>query len=365
MKTETVQIMAGAAVISAVTYVPILAREHLGANEFFVTLLVGGYATATFVSSYLFGRAGDIHGRRFVLRIGLLLSALSFGLLLLSSSPEALFVIRVTNGFCYGMYPGALAAYAHESDMLMGRFATFGALGWGAGMVLTGLAGSFNIYYAFGLSSLFYMVAFATAMTLPPIEHIEMDVPLLPFNTLKKNFPVYLAVLIRHSSASAVWTLWPLFLHDLGGDVFMIGIIQATNSVSQAIFMAAITQRIGYEKLVMMGLLASAAAFAWFALVTDILHMIPAQVMLGFSWACLYVGALRYVTDQTNEKSTASGLLQSMMSISGVIGPVIATVLYLKWPSYTPIILNAMIMSLVAFVIFVYSARSRKSDVNH
>ncbi|MBS3793890.1 MAG: MFS transporter [Candidatus Thorarchaeota archaeon] len=361
MKTETIQIMAGAAVLSAFTYVPILARDYLGANEFYVTLLVSSYAAAMFLSSYIFGRAGDIYGRRIVLRIGLLLSTLSFAFLLIASSPESLFIIRVLNGFCIGIYPGALAAYAHESKMAMGRFATFGALGWGIGTALAGLAAGFNIYYAFGLSSLFYMMAFAASMKLPPIEHTEMDVPLLPMKTLKQNLPVYLAILIRHSSASAVWTLWPLLLSDLGANFFMIGIVQASNSISQVIFMAAITDRIGYEKLVIMGLLASAVTFAWFALVTNIIQMIPAQILLGFSWACLYVGALRYVTDRNQEKSTASGLLQSMMSISGVIGPIIATILYFVWPSYTPILLNAMIMSFVAFVIFTYGARKRNA----
>jgi MFS family permease len=75
--------MAGAAMFSAVTYVPLLARQHLGISEILVTVIVGGYATASFIASYIFGRAGDIYGRRIIIRIGLLLSMLTFGLLLL------------------------------------------------------------------------------------------------------------------------------------------------------------------------------------------------------------------------------------------------------------------------------------------
>jgi len=72
--------------LSAFTYVPILAREQLSVPEILVTVIVGGFASASFVSSYIFGRAGDIYGRRVVIRLGLLLSTLTFGLLLFSTS---------------------------------------------------------------------------------------------------------------------------------------------------------------------------------------------------------------------------------------------------------------------------------------
>ena len=135
--------------LSAVTYVPILAREGLGVSEILIAVIAGGYATARFLSSYIFGRAGDVYGRRIIIRLGLFLAAISFGLLLLSSSFETLFIVRVLNGFCIGMYPGALTAYAFESEMKMGRFATWGAAGWGVGTLFSGFVAGFNIYYAF------------------------------------------------------------------------------------------------------------------------------------------------------------------------------------------------------------------------
>ena len=98
MKTEVIQVMAGAAGLSAVTYVPLLARETLGISEIYITLLVGGYASASFIASYIFGRAGDIYGRRIVIRAGLLLALFSFALLMVSSSFEILFVVRLANG---------------------------------------------------------------------------------------------------------------------------------------------------------------------------------------------------------------------------------------------------------------------------
>ncbi len=357
MRTEIIQIMAGAAVLSAITYLPILARDFLGADEFYITLIVSVYAVASFASSYIFGRAGDIYGRRIILRVGLFLSMLSFGLLMIPMSLEWLFLARILNGFCIGMYPGALAAYAYESEMKMGRFAAYGALGWGAGTVFAGYAAGFNIYWAFLASAAFFVVAFASAFTLPKILVKPIRVPLFPIDTFKRNYPVYLAVFIRHSSAFAVWVFWPLFLLDLGADLFIVGLIQATNSIAQVIFMIGLTDRFDCSKLITVGLGASTATFVWISMATTIWDLFPSQVLLGFAWACLYVGSLKYVTERNVERSTASGLLQSSLSIAGVVGPIYAAVLFALWASYIPIILFAALMSVVALIIFYFSNR--------
>jgi len=179
--------------LSAFTYVPILARENLGISELFITFLVAGYAGASFIASYFFGRAGDIYGRRIIIKSGLLLAIISFSLLLVSSSFEILFIVRMTNGFCVGMYPGALAAYAYESKMKMGRFASWGAIGWGVGTLVAGYAAGFNIYYAFVISTLFLAIAFISALTLPKLPRIVIKVPLFPVETFKRNMHIYIA----------------------------------------------------------------------------------------------------------------------------------------------------------------------------
>lgn len=339
--------------LSAFTYTPILAQQEMGIPEVQITLLVGAYATAAFLASYIFGRAGDVYGRRIIIRLGLLAAVLSFAMLIVSTNFQTLFLVRTINGFCVGMYPGALAAYAYESKMKMGRYATWGAAGWGVGTLLAGYAAGTNIYLAFVMSTLFLIVAFGSALTLPEIEHTTVKVPWFPVETFKRNMSIYLSVFIRHSSAFAIWTLWPLFLADkFGADTFMIGIVQATNAISQVIFMATITDRIDCRRLGFLGFATSAVTFVWFTLAADIFQLILTQILLGFAWATMYVGALKYVTEKNEERSTASGLLQSMLSISGVFGPIYAAVLFTIWPMYEPIMLFAALMSILALVLF-------------
>ena len=356
--------MAGAAMLSAFTYVPILARENLGISELLITFIVAGYAGASFIASYFFGRAGDIYGRRIVIKSGLLLAIISFSLLLVSSSFEILFIVRMTNGFCVGMYPGALAAYAYESKMKMGRFASWGAIGWGVGTLVAGYAAGFNIYYAFVMSTLFLAIAFISALTLPKLPRIVIKVPLFPVETLKRNMHIYLAVFLRHGSAFAIWTLWPLFLYDLGATTFTIAIVQATNAISQVLFMMTITDRFESRTLVSIGLITSAVAFAWFPFARNVIEILPSQFLLGFAWSCLYVGALKFVTENNEDRSTASGLLISTLSLSGVMGPIIAAIIYSIWPGYTPIMFFAVGMTLISFAIFWRSNHKRNENID-
>ncbi len=350
--------MAGAATLSAATYIPILARTTMNADDVYISLLAGVYATASFVSSYFFGRAGDIYGRRLVVRVGLLISFMTFIMICFVYTPDCLYIVRALNGFSIGIYPGALAAYAADSRMKMGRFASFGAFGWGIGTLLAGYAATFEIRYAFTMSALFFMIAFITAMTLPSIEISRVHVPLFPLKTIRENVAVYSAVLIRHSSASAVWTLWSLFLLDIGGDLFMIAIVQAINSVSQMVFMFGIGDRFNSRALVIMGLASSSITFFGFSIATTIYDILPAQVLLGFSWTCLYVGSLKYVLSRNEERATATGLLQSVIALSAVIGPIFAGVLTSIWPGYTALFWFASVMAIVGLLFFILTDRT-------
>jgi len=363
LKIETIQIMSAAAMLSAFTYVPILARESLGISEILITVMVAGFATSSFLSTFIFGRLGDVYDRRLVIRLGLLLTTISLGLLLLSTSFETLLSVRLLNGFCAGMYPGALTAYAFEADMKMGRFATWGAAGWGFGTLFAGYAAGFNIYYAFLVSSIFLLIGFGSALTLPSAKQVSMKVPVFPVETFKRNASVYLAVLIRHSSAFAIWTLWPLFLYDIGGDPFMIAVVQATNAIAQVVFMVSITDRLESRKLVAIGLVTSAITFTWFPFATNIIEILPSQILLGLAWATMYVGALKFVTENNEERSTASGLLQSILSLSGVIGPVLAAVIFTIWPGYAPIMFFATAMSLLSYGLFWLYNRNHRIEL--
>ena len=79
--------------------------------------------------------------------------------------------------------------------------------------------------------------------------------------------------------------------------------------------------------LVGVGLAASAATFVSFTLARNFAEILVTQVLLGFAWATLYVGALQYIVDRNRETATAGGILSSVLSISSIVGPITGGIL--------------------------------------
>jgi len=357
MKAQTIQMLSNAGVFGPVVVIPIILADEgiFGVSKDVIGLIAGAFAAAGFVSSYLFGRWSDIHGRRKVLLLGLILTGVAglvqvvtmlWGGILFFAS------VRIILGFCAGMFPAALLAYAHDtSGKRMGRFAAWGSAGWGVGNLSVGLFGTFY-EGAFLLSAAFLFVSFAIALSLPFAKEVRITVPFFPAALIRRNAPVYLAMLIRHTGANMIWVTYPLFLASLGAEAYWIGVIYAVNAFGQVFFMT-VSDRYDSALLIAIGLAGSAVTFYTFTLAGSFWEIIPSQVLLAAAWSCLYAGSLRYVLEKNEEKATASGLLSSTMSISGIVGPVLGGVSATAI-GFVGTIYAAMAMSVLALIIFVY-----------
>lgn len=357
MKPETIQLLSSAGVFGPAVIVPLILQDSFGATKDIIGFIAGGFAGAGFVSSYIFGRASDLYGRRIILLAGLMLTGVAIliqaGSLFLGGL-AGFSAARILIGFCSGIFPAALLAFAYESKSKMGKFSAWGAAGWGVGNLAVGLFGAFyEGAYIFCAAIVF--ASYAIALTLPFPKEVRMQVPLFPAALIKRNAPVYVSMLIRHTGANMIWVTYPLFLASIGADVEWIGIIYAVNAFGQ-FFVMNYLDRYDPAMLVAVGLGSSAVTFFTFLLARSYWEIIPCQILLAASWGCLYVGSLRYVMDKNKEKATATGILSSVMSISGIAGPVLggvaATALDFKGT-----ITVASAMSVVALAIFLYELR--------
>jgi DHA1 family quinolone resistance protein-like MFS transporter len=152
-----------------------------------------------------------------------------------------------------------------------------------------------------------------------------------------------------------IWVTYPLFLASIGADATWIGIIYAVNAFGQ-FFIMNLLDKYDPSLLVAVGLASSALTFFTFELAGSYWEIIPSQVLLATAWGCLYVGSLRYVMDRNKEKATASGVLSSTMSISGIIGPVMGGIAATVF-DFKGTIFIAMGMSVLALAIFVFELR--------
>ncbi len=363
MKTSTIQFFSNAGIFSSVFFVPVFARD-IGVDEFQLGLVVAFFSASLLVSSYVFGRWADVHGRRRILQIGLFLSALATITQIFANDALSLAFSRILVGLSAGMYPSALYAYVYDSKRKIGKFASFGALGWGVG---TTLAGFLAIYWRiFLLSSVFMFLAFLIALFLTPIPEVKLKVPFFPKEVIKRNLSVYSAVLIRHTGAHAIWVIFPLFLLDLGMDIFAVGILYAVNSGTQFVVMQSV-DRFNSSKLVAFGLCLSSLTFISFTFARNFMEIFPTQIILGASWATIYVGSLKFIMERNVERATSTGLLNSVLSISAIIGPlvggaIVGIVLSFSLDSYLAYrstMYLASLMAIVSFLGFWVSSRRR------
>jgi DHA1 family multidrug resistance protein-like MFS transporter len=356
MKPEAIQLLSNAGLFGPVVIVPLILQNDLGASKGTIGLIAGGFAAAGFISSYIFGRGSDVYGRRNILLAGLLLSGIATLLQVASMAwgGLALFAsVRILIGFCSGMFPAALLAYAYDTKGKMGVFSAWGALGWAIGNYAVVAFATYEDAYIF--CAVIVFVSFAIALSLPFRTDVRMQVPFFPRKLIRKNAPVYSSMLIRHTGANMIWVTYPLFLESMGATHQWIGIIYGVNSIGQFFFMM-LLDKYDPSLLVAVGLGSSALTFFTFTLAGSYWEIIPSQALLAFAWACLYVGSLRYVMDRNKETATAAGLLSSTMSISGIIGPVLGGVAVMAF-DFKGTIAIATAMSIIALSIFIYDLK--------
>jgi MFS family permease len=214
-----------------------------------------------------------------------------------------------------------------------------------------------DISWVFLLSAVIFLASFALAATLPPVEEVRHRVPLFPKQLISRNLHIYLPLLVRHSGAMAIWTFWPLYLLELGADYLWVGIIQFVNPLTQFVFMYVVTDRVKTTLLFPAGLVISAVTMVSFALASNVYELLPTQLLLGVSWGCTYVGALRHVTEASSEKATATGLLNSTTSLSAIIGPLVATALVAVTGDYRSTMYLASVAALVGLLLYHLLAR--------
>lgn len=353
-----INFLTNASASAAGLFIPLFAAQY-GASLEEIGFIVAAYNAFIVVASILFGRAADVRGVRRILRAGLLLSGAACLTQPFALGPWALLASRAFLGFCVGMYPAALLAYAKTADRLMGKFSSWGSLGWALGNGLAGIVAQIDpgtYWQVFAMSSGAWFLAFFLATAAPAEATGGMRVPIFPRTILRRNIPVFAMILIRHTGANVVWAIFPLFLADaLHLSVFEIGIINAFNPFIQFLVMQRI-DAYGSRTLIIAGLVGSAATFVLFVVAWDFWSMLAIQILLGFSWATLYVGSLKFITEENPETGTAGGWFNSVTGLSSIIGPIAGG--FIAARSYYLTFIVAAASAAIALGVYLYALRA-------
>jgi MFS family permease len=310
-----IQLLTNASLMAVIVYVPLLAKE-MGATSSQIGLLVAVYQVMMLVSSVLCGRWADYGDRKRFVVYGLLASVLALVAHVFARSLGWLLLARAMGGLCVGIFPAALMAYFYTGSTFLGRFVGFGSLGWGIGAVTLGLL---RPSWVFPFAAAVMALTVAVAAVGLRHQQARLDQPFLDLRVFKRNWRIYVSFFLRHAGAFSIWTIFPVFLSELGASRLWVGIVFAINPLGQFLFMN-LLDRAGEKTLIVSGFGLSVLVFAAFGLATNFKQVIPIQVFLALSWSCLYLGSLKELMRLNPERSTAAGMFQSVLSLAAVAG---------------------------------------------
>ena len=355
MNSNAIQFLSNAATFLSRIFIPNMVKEF-GASNLWVGIVLGVYNLMNFISYNIFGRASDIYGRRIFLRIGLFLSAVSFLLQIFAinaTNLQTLIIVRALAGFTIGIYPAALIAYVYESKESIGKFSSYGSLGWGVGTFIAGIIAVYQDIFI--LSSFLFFVGFLISLGMPKASHRRIEVPVFPITLIRQNLRIYLPFFLRYVGAALIWTILPLYLVELGATMLWIGVLYTINTLTQFIVMRRL-DKYDNESLIRAGLLLSIVALFAHSIASNPVEMIPVQVLVGLSWSLLYVGSISALTENNIERATVSGILQSLMCLALIFGPVASGMITSVYDFKVTMYLGAL-LSLLGFLVYVRSEK--------
>ena len=334
-------------------FMPIIAKGVTD-SIFEIGLLVASFSFAQILSEIYFGRHSDKKGTRLkFIRIGFIGCAVTFGLHYFADDLTLLFLARIGAGIASGIMIPAMIAYAYEANIDRKKAATvlsFHALGWLAGIAAAGFANDLKLIFLISAASFVIGLVFTTKLPNPTQEK-ELQ-PGTTKKVISKNKFLFLALLLRHIGAAAVWTILPIMLMErLGAELYQISIVYVANTLTAFVLMNLMASKINLTNITKfkIGIGATTFVFVGLALITDWWMAMPFMSLVGATWAFLFIGGNFHLMEN-NPRSTSTGIFSSTLSISTVVGPVIAGAIAFAF-DYVAVMYFAIVIIICAFVV--------------
>jgi MFS family permease len=323
----SINLLSNCAVETSNVFIALYAK-NLGSSNLYIGYIAAASGIAYLVSSFIFGRLSDTYGRMKFIRFGLGLTAISYLSQILVHSPFTLLIARAFIGFGLGINSSVIMAYTYENQKQVGSFISYGALGWLIGAVTAAIVKNYTALFV--ISAVVASIAFIVSFLLKEKVISRIRVSAFPFNLIKVDWKVYLALFLRQLGGNAIWTVWPLYQAGIGATKTWIALVEVTNMVGQIVFMR-LVEKFSPARMFQVGLAISTAVFVSYGLANRYWQLIPIQLVLSFGYSAMFVGALVYLLRRHTEYGTTSGLMNSVNAVSGVFGPFLGGAVSEAW----------------------------------
>ena len=332
---------------------PIIAKE-VTESVFEIGIIVASFSFAQILSEIYFGRVSDKRGKRLLfIRIGFVFSAITFGLHYFADDVTLLLLARIGAGIATGIMIPAMIAYAYEAGTEKKKVASvisFHALGWLAGITAAGITNDTSLIFL--VSSGLFLVGLGITSKLPDLRSERELAPGTTKKIISRNRFLFLSLLLRHIGAASVWTILPLMIvEELGGEMYHVSVVYVSNTVAAFVIMTLMATRIHMNNVTKfkIGIGMTTFVFIGLSFVSEWWQAMPFMALVGGTWAFLYIGGNFHLMEH-NPKSTSTGIFSSTLSISTVIGPVIAGSIAFAY-GYVSVMYFAVAVVIIAFVI--------------
>jgi DHA1 family tetracycline resistance protein-like MFS transporter len=314
--------------------------ETFGASPFVVGLLFASFSIAQLIAAPLLGEWSDRWGRRPVLILSLIGTAVSFAMMALAHSLAMLFAARIVDGLSGGNITTA-RAYIADISTEENRAKSYGVLGaaFGLGFIIGPALGALFSHISY-TAPIWVAVAMTVAATglafvwLPETVHKGSAVAGSPWKALKslgnrKGLRQLFAVDFIYWMSFAVYqTTFALFgAKRFGFDASHTGYLLSAfgflGVIVQGALVGPIVKRLGERHTLAIGLLL--AAFGWggsaltYSIPVFVMMLAPAAVGIGLCNATL--SALISHAAAPGEQGRVQGAAGALESLGRAIGP--------------------------------------------
>lgn len=320
---------------------PVLAlfAEHLGAGPERIGLIVSVSTLTGVLLKLPSGALSDIYGRRFLLRIGVVAFGLPPFLYLFITDLNSLTALRFVHGLATAIFaPSALATvaelYRERRGAALGTYTACtqsGALlGPFIGGYLAHVAGFDFAFVAAGVCGCIAIVLFYSLhldVVTPRVQQKGMR-PLLAeiwkgFAIVAKNRKVLItsatdgAKMIANGALMAFLPLYGLTVGLNPGEVGLLFSVQAGTSFFSKPIMGRVSDRVGRQPLIIIGLQICAATFVCIPHVSIFALLLLLSAGFGFGEAVVSSSSSAFVADSSEFKTLGAG-----MGMQGTIGDI-------------------------------------------
>jgi len=359
--------------------IPIIATYSLdlGASLLFMGFIVGIYSMVHIPSNLIFGRLVDKLGRKKLIAFGIFLDGVSMLLYALARDPFFLLFGRIIHGIGGGF--GGPATMSYISDATSQKRS-------GRGMALYGMSIGFSNLVGFmlgglvaqiiGASNLFFIIAFIlfvmsfTSLLLPEIyqpskEKLNLRREIKKFREVvfrKSMISPYFSMVAMMFNMGIVTAAYTIILESADYTVGQTGMILSIMVIFSILIhypAGMISDKIGYTKVMLLGLVLIASAFGVFMISPEkpIPIYIPmiGMVFLGLGHGLIFPSSAGAVKEKTkgSESGIATGTFYALIVAGVAIGAPISTHVYEVFNAQITLALGIIVPLIVAIVLVV------------